>query len=43
MNKLIIDNRTELTDLQAVHLVAEVIKQGRISNYWVNSIVMVQK
>jgi hypothetical protein len=33
MNKLIIDNRTELTDLQAVHLVAEVIKQGRISNY----------
>jgi hypothetical protein len=32
MNKLIIDNRTELTDFQAVDLVLEVIKQGRISN-----------
>jgi len=32
MNKLIIDNRTELTDLEAVTLVRRVIKQGRISN-----------
>jgi len=32
MNKLIIDNRTELTDLEAVTLVGRVIEQGRISN-----------
>ena len=32
MNKLIIDNRTELTDLEAVTLVSKVINQGRISN-----------
>ena len=32
MNKLIIDNRTELTDLEAITLVSEVIKRGRISN-----------
>ena len=32
MNKLIIDNRTELTDLEAVTLVSRVIEQGRISN-----------
>ena len=32
MNKLIIDNRTELTDLEAVTLVSKVIGQGRISN-----------
>ena len=32
MNKLIIDNRTELTDLEAVTLVSRVIAQGRISN-----------
>lgn len=32
MNKLIIDNRTELTDLEAVNLISKVIKQGRISN-----------
>lgn len=32
MNKLIIDNRTELTDLEAVNLVSKVIAQGRISN-----------
>ncbi len=32
MNKLIIDNRTELTDLEAVTLVSKVIDQGRISN-----------
>ena len=32
MNKLIIDNRTELTDLEAVTLVSKVIAQGRISN-----------
>ena len=32
MNKLIIDNRTELTDFEAVTLVGKVIKQGRISN-----------
>ena len=32
MNKLIIDNRTELTDLEAVTLVSRVIDQGRISN-----------
>jgi hypothetical protein len=32
MNKLIIDNRTELTDLEAVTLVGKVINQGRISN-----------
>lgn len=33
MNKLIIDNRTELSDLEAVTLVGEVIKAGRISKY----------
>ena len=32
MNKLIIDNRTELTDFEAVNLVGRVIKKGRISN-----------
>ena len=32
MNKLIIDNRTELTDLEAVTLISKVINQGRISN-----------
>ena len=32
MNKLIIDNRTELTDIDAVTLVGKVINQGRISN-----------
>ena len=32
MNKLIIDNRTELTDFEAITLVGRVIKQGRISN-----------
>ena len=32
MNKLIIDNRTELTDIDAVTLVSMVIKEGRISN-----------
>ena len=32
MNKLIIDNKTELTDLEAVRLVESVITQGRISN-----------
>ena len=32
MNNLIIDNRTELTDLEAIGLVGEVIKLGRISN-----------
>ena len=32
MNKLIIDNRAELTDLEAVNLVSKVIAQGRISN-----------
>lgn len=32
MNKLIIDNRTELTDFEAIELVGIVIKQGRISN-----------
>ena len=32
MNKLIIDNRTELTDLEAVTLVSKVINQGRVSN-----------
>lgn len=32
MNKLIIDNRTELTDLEAITLVSRVIAQGRISN-----------
>ena len=32
MNKLIIDNRTELTDLEAITLVGKVINQGRISN-----------
>lgn len=32
MNKFIIDNRTELTDLESVNLVSRVIKQGRISN-----------
>lgn len=33
MNKLIINNRTELTDFEAITLVGRVIKQGRISNY----------
>ena len=32
MNKFIIDNRTELTDLEAITLVGRVIKAGRISN-----------
>ena len=32
MNKLIIDNRTELSDINAVTLVGKVINQGRISN-----------
>lgn len=32
MNKLIIDNKTNLTDLDAINLVGRVIKQGRISN-----------
>jgi len=32
MNKLIIDNRTELTDFEAVTMVGIVIEQGRISN-----------
>lgn len=32
MNKLIIDNRTELTDLEALTLVSRVVNQGRISN-----------
>ena len=32
MNKLIIDNRTELTDGQALVLVSKVIEAGRISN-----------
>ena len=32
MNKLIIDNRTKLTDLEAVNLVSRVIAHGRISN-----------
>ena len=32
LNKLIIDNRTELTDLDVITLVGKVIKQGRISN-----------
>jgi len=32
MNKLIIDNKTELTDLDAITLVKTVISEGRISN-----------
>ena len=32
MNKLIIDNRTELSDINVVTLVGKVINQGRISN-----------
>ena len=32
MNKLIIENRTELTDLDAVRLAGKVIKIGRVSN-----------
>ena len=32
MNKLIIDNRTELSDINVVTLVLKVINQGRISN-----------
>lgn len=31
-NKLIIDNRTELSDLEAMELVKAVVKEGRISN-----------
>jgi hypothetical protein len=32
MNKLIIDNRTELSDLVAIEIVKSVIELGRISN-----------
>ncbi len=32
MNKLIIDNRTELTDLDTIELVKVVVEGGRISN-----------
>ena len=32
MNKLIIDNRTDLQDIHAVSLVSKVVEQGRISN-----------
>lgn len=32
MNKLIIENRSELTDKQCLHLVERVIESGRISN-----------
>ena len=32
MNKLIIDNRTKLTDFEAITLVGKVINLGRISN-----------
>jgi len=32
MNKLIIDNRTELSDLDAIGIVAFVVQRGRISN-----------
>ena len=32
MNKIIIDNRTGLTDFEAITLVGRVINQGRISN-----------
>lgn len=31
MNKLIIDNRTKLTDLDALTLIKAVVSQGRIS------------
>jgi len=33
MNKLIIDNRTRLTDFDAIMLVGEIIRDGRISNF----------
>ena len=32
MNRLIIDNRTELTDFESITLIGRVINQGRISN-----------
>ena len=32
MNKIIIDNQTDLSDLEAVTLVSRVIEQGRTSN-----------
>ena len=32
MNKLIIDNRTELNDIDALRVAKVVIEQGRISN-----------
>lgn len=32
MNKLIIDNRTDISDLTALQLVRMVVEQGRISN-----------
>ena len=32
MNRIIIDNRSDLSDIEAVQLTARVIKQGRISN-----------
>ncbi|MFW6273041.1 MAG: hypothetical protein ACOC2U_04615 [bacterium] len=32
MNKLIIDNRTDLTDYEALLVVGKVVNQGRISN-----------
>lgn len=32
MNKLIIDNRTDLSDHEVIQIIQEVIKIGRISN-----------
>lgn len=32
MNKIIIDNKTELTDMETVILVRNVVQRGRISN-----------
>lgn len=32
MNRIIINNKTELTDLECLEMVKDVIKQGRCSN-----------
>jgi hypothetical protein len=33
MNRIIINNKTDLTDLDAINIVQSVIRAGRISNY----------
>ena len=33
MNKFTIDNRTQLTDIDVMLLITDIVKQGRISNH----------